>query len=128
MDFKQKYIKDVRRLFPVYGKREKDFMMRFKQHVLECDALPEHVTYNELVEEFGSPIEVLQNYYDSIESDYILRKMNTRRIITYVGIIICILAIGVSLWKTIVINQGHENAMDENIKIVEISLPMEVNE
>lgn len=72
----KKYIKSCKRLFPVYGKYEKQFLNKIKQQINEyVEAFP-NTTYEELIDQFGSPKDVVISYYESIDDDYLLKKTN----------------------------------------------------
>ena len=76
MTMARKYIRQCRTLFPVYGKLERTFLNRLKVQVNEhLDLFPD-ISYNELVKQFGSPREVVMEYYDNIEDDYLLSKID----------------------------------------------------
>ena len=76
MTITRKYIRQCRTLFPVYGKSERTFLNRLKVQVNEhLDLFPD-ISYNELVKQFGSPREVVMEYYDNIEDDYLLSKID----------------------------------------------------
>ena len=70
MTIANKYIQQCKSLFPVYGKLERTFLNRLKVQVNEhLDLFPD-ISYNELVKQFGSPREVVMEYYDNIEDVY----------------------------------------------------------
>ena len=76
MTIAQKYIQQCTSLFPVYGKLERTFLNRLKVQVNEhLDLFPD-ISYDELVKQFGSPREVVMEYYDNIEDDYLLSKID----------------------------------------------------
>ena len=66
MTIANKYIQQCKSLFPVYGKLERTFLNRLKVQVNEhLDLFPD-ISYNEVVME----------YYDNIEDDYLLSKID----------------------------------------------------
>ena len=76
MTIANKYIQQCKSLFPVYGKLERTFLNRLKVQVNEhLDLFPD-ISYNELDKQFGSPREVVMEYYDNIEDDYLLSKID----------------------------------------------------
>lgn len=72
----RKYIRQCRSLFPVYGKLERTFLKRLKVQVDEHLELFPSSSYEELLEQFGTPREVVLEYYNTIDDDYLLRKTN----------------------------------------------------
>ena len=76
MTIANKYIQQCKSLFPVYGKSERTFLNRLKVQVNEhLDLFPD-LSYEKLVEQFGTPKEVVMEYYDNIEDDYLLSKID----------------------------------------------------
>ena len=76
MTIANKYIQQCKSLFPVYGKLERTFLNRLKVQVNEhLDLFPD-ISYNELVKQFGSPREVVMEYYYNIDDDYLLSKID----------------------------------------------------
>lgn len=71
-----KYLKNCRRLFPIYGKCERQFIKKLKERIQEFSIDFPDFSYEELIENFGSPKEIVLSYYDSIEDDYLLKKTN----------------------------------------------------
>lgn len=72
----KKYLRNCKRLFPVYGKRERQFIKRLRDRIQEhIDSSP-NLTYEELLEQFGSPKDIVIEYYNTVDDDYLLRKTN----------------------------------------------------
>ena len=76
----KKYYKDIKSIFPFHGKRERAFLKNLSTQINEYADDHNQCTYTELQNEFGSPIEILKSYYDSIDSEYLLGKMNNRTV------------------------------------------------
>ena len=72
----KKYLRNCRRLFPIYGKYERRFMNRLKEQIQEHIDSSSNLNYEELVEQFGSPKDVVVEYYNSVDDDYLLKKTN----------------------------------------------------
>lgn len=63
MTITRKYIRQCRTLFPVYGNSERTFLNRLKVQINEhLDLFPD-LSYEELVKQFGTPKEVIMEYY-----------------------------------------------------------------
>ena len=72
----RKYIRRCKQLFPVYGKYERQFLKRLQQQASEFIEQNPNLTYEELVTQFGSPKDIAVGYYDTIDDDYLLKKLN----------------------------------------------------
>ena len=46
------------------------------KYIQQCKSLFPDISYNELVKQFGSPREVVMEYYNNIEDDYLLSKID----------------------------------------------------
>lgn len=109
----KKYFKDIKKLFPIHGKREKSFLKELQIQINEYEEDNQDCTYQQLSREFGTPIDVMKSYYDTIDSPYILKRLKFKRviIITCVAIILCSLIL--TLWKIHIYNVEHERFMHE---------------
>lgn len=116
MNLNKKYYKNIKRLFPVHTKKEKQYLKQLRIEIEEYDK----ASYDELVHLFGEPIEIVKSYYDTINSQYLLNKMNTKKIITILSLsifILCSLYFGYKSYK-----------FNELINNWESNLPTEINE
>ncbi len=72
----RKYLRDCKRLFPVHGSCEREYLERLKSHIQEYAAEHENYNYDDLTAQFGTPAEVAADYYDTIDDDYLLKRIN----------------------------------------------------
>lgn len=68
----QKFISCLRKIRAYFFKSLK---VQVNEHL---DLFPD-ISYNELVKQFGSPREVVMEYYDNIEDDYLLSKIDLQK-------------------------------------------------
>lgn len=54
-DITQKYLKSVKKLFPIYGKKERQYIKNLQTPLQEYAEEKEDLSYEELTEEFGTP-------------------------------------------------------------------------
>lgn len=116
MNDKKRYYKDIKRLFTIYGKKEREFLEGIKKQVDDlgdCD-------YKTLIEEIGEPTDIISTYYQYVGSDYILKKLKTKRLIQCFCIIITVIVLITCLWRTYVLNEAYENFKN--------SVPTEIEE
>lgn len=62
----------------MYLKKEKLYLKQLKEQINEY----EDRSYEELIDIFGEPIEIVKAYYDTIDNQYLLKRMNLKRIVT----------------------------------------------
>ena len=65
----KKYIRRCKNCFPVYGKEEQQFLKRLRHQMEEYAQENPDVTYQQLAEWFGTPIDIVKSYYDSLEDE-----------------------------------------------------------
>ena len=65
----KKYIRRCKNCFPVYGKEERQFLKRLRRQIEEYAQENPDVTYQQLEEWFGTPIDIVKSYYDSLEDE-----------------------------------------------------------
>lgn len=114
------YYKDVKKLFPIHGKKEKEYLSHIRQQIEEY----ENPTYEQLENLFGTPIDVVKSYYDIVDSQYLLKRINIKRIITYACIIVVLFVTIISCYETYTIHKAKQRFDDmfpikEETKIIE---------
>ena len=111
----RKYIRQCRRLFPVYGKLERTFLKRLKVQVDEHLELFPSSSYEELLEQFGTPREVVLEYYNTIDDDYLLRKTNlVKHVRCFLGIIVTLIVI-FFVYRSYMVYQSFQEIKDSRI-------------
>lgn len=65
----KKYIRRCKNCFPVYGKEERQFLKRLRFQIEEYAQGNPDITYQQLEEHFGTPIDIIRSYYDSLEDE-----------------------------------------------------------
>ncbi|MCD8028604.1 MAG: DUF6120 family protein [Erysipelotrichaceae bacterium] len=85
----KRYINDCKILFPIYGTREKRFMEK-----IICNINHQEVTYDEIVEQFGSPSEIIISYFNEQDDMYLIQRTKTYKTIhTYLIILAAFLTL-----------------------------------
>ena len=74
-----KYISNVKALFPVKGKAEKKYINNFKINVLDYVEENDVTSEDVLHAEFGTPNEVVNTYFSSVDSEYVVKKVKHSR-------------------------------------------------
>lgn len=83
-----RYIKDIKRTFPSLGKNEKMFLNKFKDNLLNNSL--DSYEYDYLIENFGTPNEIVNEYYEDKEIPKLKNKGIRKTIIVLIFItIIC---------------------------------------
>ena len=92
----RKYVANIRKTFPKYGKREKMYVRHFLTGVQEYTLEHPICSLDELENVFGTPAEVISSYWHEMNSEELVQEMrqNDRiRKLIYSGI-----AVAVAVW------------------------------
>ena len=84
----EKYLKNCKRLFPVYGKQARQYLKRLKSHIQEYQSENGNCTYDDLAEQFGTPTEVISSYYRSTDYNDLLKKVNFVRYVRILMVVV----------------------------------------
>lgn len=105
----KKYLKEVRDLFPAYTNEEDVFYKKLENNILnEMDY--EKNTYKDCVERFGNPRDIVIDFYDEMEAEYLLKrikKVNAIKLITKI-FITCLIIVSI-IWIHIVYKDYTES-------------------
>lgn len=87
--FTKIYLHQIKTLFPIFGKKERQYLKGFKETIQDyADDHPIRST-EDLINEFGTPQEVVHSYIDQADVDYLCRKIKKN---TFIKRIIFIVA------------------------------------
>lgn len=88
----KQYIKDVRTVLPCYGKQERAFIKYLKQQLTDHIEENPSITYDDLIQKFGHPANLIADYYQSSDEDLLVHRLKIRKYF-YSVIIACVLAV-----------------------------------
>ena len=115
MTITRKYIRQCRTLFPVYGNSERTFLNRLKVQINEhLDLFPD-LSYEELVKQFGTPKEVIMEYYANADDDYLLKKLMYQKKLKRFLLFIAILFLSYFFYESYTIYQALNLIKDQQI-------------
>lgn len=122
MTANKRYYRNVKKLFPVYLKKEKLYLKQLKEQINEY----EDTSYEELIDIFGEPIDIVKAYYDTINSQYLLKRMNLKRIVTITCIFVLTLTTLYLGYRTYILNEtineyysSIPSEIEETIEVIE---------
>lgn len=105
MKDKNRYYKDIKKMFPVNGKKEKIYLKKIKEQIDEYDK----ASYEDLENQFGSPIEIVKSYYDTIDSQYLLKRINIKRIVSITCVFVLTIVCLYFGYRTYILNKAYED-------------------
>lgn len=112
------YYKNIVRKFQFKGKKEKRFLLDLKKQISEYKT-QNNLTYENLVESFGTPDDVYNAYIDSLDEKYIGRILNHKKILKKL-IIVCITCIiGLAAYAFYKIKDEANNVRNQQVQLIE---------
>lgn len=85
----KRYYKDIKSVFPSRGQQEKRLIRDCKMRIIELGKLKPDITYDELQQHLGIPTDIVIQYYEGADTEYIMQNIRTTRMIRFC--IYCIL-------------------------------------
>lgn len=116
-DYEKCYLNDVWTLFPLHGKKEKEYLSFFKKRIEE-EITPE-TNYSELSEMFGNPQEIVSSFYAEVDFDYIINRMKIRNLIKKTIICLNIAFLVIVVWFMTLLYKSYESSQQDIIKYEE---------
>lgn len=112
------YFKQIRMMLPIYSKREKDFLSKFRQVVYDYIEENPDCTYDDIAEHFESPADVAYNYISSMDQEEILNRLSTastvKKAVAIIvsAVIIALIVAVISEWVMLFnLHQKSQNAI-----------------
>lgn len=75
----KKYYRDIKAVIPSVGKQEKRLIKDYKLRIMELNEINPGITYDELLQNLGSPVNVITEYYEGADTGYIMKKLELRK-------------------------------------------------
>ena len=116
------YIRQVKAIFPLYGRERKRFINDLKEAVESHIEDTKDGSYEGIVKHFGSPAEVVSDYIEGMDPEALYRKITyRRRILTIAGVALIAVLVGVILnlyWNYDAYRQAVESIVVEGKTII----------
>ena len=90
MKLKKKYIQNLKNQFHAIGKNERIYLNGLIDRINYFDSLNIELTYEDYLEEFGLPEEIISEYYENSDNTNLLRKIKWTKyikMIFYVSVV-----------------------------------------
>ena len=114
-DITQKYLKSVKKLFPIYVKKERQYIKNLQTPLQEYAEEKEDLSYEELTEEFGTPPHVISEYFSEVDDEYLFRQLRVRGYVKKFMIFVLVAFVILIGYRYYLAYQNYENAMEEHI-------------
>jgi len=87
------YLNQIKHLLPILSKQEKRFLKALESDMSDYISTHPDASTDDILEHFGSPTDVVHDYIESLDLDYIIRRISTRKIIKKAITILILLAL-----------------------------------
>lgn len=118
----QKYINDIKLLFPVIRKTEKTYLQQMKQNIDDYCEQSTVSSMEELYEEFGKPQEVVYNYYSMMDMMPLFSYIRLRRILKLFLIFVCAIIFAITLFSSVILYQEHLSTLRQEAIFIETNV------
>lgn len=109
------YLKELRLSFPVFQKTEKRFYNDFKSALLEYQAANQSISRKSLEDKFGTPKNVVIDYFDNMGPEAYLKLMHKTLYIKLAVLLLIIFMIISLFYQTYSISQMRKEARETAI-------------
>jgi hypothetical protein len=95
-----RYLKQVKALIPIYGKRERSFLVELNTAIEDYIESSPSADIQQMHSHFGEPTKVASDYLSESDSDYLTRQIKRIRhirIIVFILVVLIIAAFGVRM-------------------------------
>lgn len=121
-NFSQKYINNIKTLFPVIRKKEKIYLRQMKQNIDDYCTGTIVSSLEELYQEFGEPQDVVHSYYSMTNMLPLFTYIRLRRIIKYLLTFICVIIFAVTIYICTILYKEHLVFMRQEAIFIETTM------
>lgn len=123
----KQYISEVKTLFPIMGKNEKKYIEKLKNTVEDYCEEFDIETKDALYENYSTPTQVVQDYFASADTEYLVKKVKFSKFIKITFVVLLALAlIGISAYA-IILYHDRQTAINELNQIMSDAFSSAVN-
>lgn len=71
----RKYYRDLKLFLPIHGKKEKHLFNGILSRLEELNISTPDITYTQICENLGTPLEVVSEYFFNSDTEYLVKKL-----------------------------------------------------
>lgn len=119
-EIKKSYMKKIRQCFPIYGKKEREYLKDLDIYIDEYMNHNPEISNEDIIREFGPPSNVAAEYILGVDEKYLFKKLRTAR---FIKIFISILIVLMLLYNTYIsylVYLDYKDALNYQISTEEI--------
>lgn len=90
----KRYYRKVKTLIPSKGKYEKSMLNSIRSRILGLENSRDDITYDDFCNIIGAPQDVIYNYYETVDIDYLIDRLRTTKIVrrcAYIALVVIII-------------------------------------
>lgn len=110
-----KYVREIKHLFPVIRQSEKRFLADIRQNIDEHYENKDDITFDTLVQVFGDPKDLVANYMTEKDTALVQKEIRVSKHIKYAICIMLSIAILLAGIKCYAIYSDYQNAQNAQI-------------
>lgn len=118
----KKYLKSIKKLFPIYGEKEKLYIQNLQTPLLEYASEKEELSYEDLAEEFGTPSHVVSEYFSEVDEEYLFRQLRIKGYVKTFLVFVLVAFLAFNGYCCYWAYQDYLNAQNQHIIYKEISI------
>ncbi len=116
------YYRKLKTLIPVKGKYEKHFLNNIFENLQSIGSEQPDISYNELCKRLGTPKDLIIEYYENADTEYIIPKMKISSIIRNVIIaslllVVVVISVEIYSYHKLCVEAEIKNSMDDHLYI-----------
>lgn len=111
----KQYISEVKTFFPIIGKDERDYISKLKTNVDDfCDEVDIY-TKDDLYKQYGLPNDIVNDYYSTIETEKIIKRIRLSKHIKRSIVVLLVLAVITTSFYYISLYKAYDVFANEKI-------------
>jgi len=115
----KQYISEVKALFPIMGKDERNYVKKLKANIESYCGDAGITSKKELYESYGLPNEVVNDYYSTTDTEYIIKRIKISKYIKAFIVAVITLAVAATSVFCAVLYKEHQMAVRQEVIFAE---------
>lgn len=115
----KEYIREIKTIFPVKSKQEREYIKNLSNDIADFCEQQGITSKEELYNNYGSPIDVVSQYFSATGIPYVFKKIRTGKYIKRLIAVVLILALISTVTYCIVLHEDHQITKRQEAVIAE---------
>lgn len=117
----KKYYKNIKALIPCRGKYERTLLKNYKSQIMQFNKQKTDLEYCDLEERFGTTESIINAYYETVNTDKLIKKLQIAKLIRfgiYIILFLTLIGFSFSVWLNIKTYHDINSAIITHEKII----------